>query len=344
VDSSGQFLSPSAAAERLGVSTKALRLYERRELMAPARTGAGWRVYGPDDMARAEVILGLRQLGLGLTQIARFLAADATDLDEVLAGHQAALEDRIRQFGSAIARTRQLRSRLARRRRTDIPDLSRLSLPTAEITVAFDLPWPWGGERFELRDIRALNFIVGPLGSGKTRLAEQLAKALPDAAFVGLKRAADDAVAAQARMSADHSLRSRVAQTMDRLVKEGAAASSALTALVAVLECQETAILVIDMIEQRLDQTTQVALIAHLRRRQPGSRPLFMLTRSSAILDLAIAGPDEAIIFCPANHSPPIRVAPCPGSPGYEAVATCLASPEVRARTEGVIARRPEAV
>lgn len=343
MDSSGQFLSPSAAAERLGVSTKALRLYERRGLMAPARTGAGWRVYGPYDMARAEAILGLSQLGLGLTQIARFLAADAKDLDEALAGHQAALEDRIHQFGSAIARTRQLRSRLARRRRTDIPDLSRLLPPTAEIAVAFDLPWPWGGERFELRDIRALNFIVGPLGSGKTRLAEQLAKALPDAAFVGLKRAADDAVAARARMSADHSLRSRVAQTMDRLVKEGAAASSALTALVAVLECQETAILVIDMIEQGLDRPTQVALIAHLRRRQPGSRPLFMLTRSSAILDLAVAGPDEAIIFCPANHSPPIRVAPCPGTPGYEAVATCLASPEVRARTEGVIARRPEA-
>ncbi|WP_183028742.1 hypothetical protein [Variovorax sp. UMC13] len=29
--------------------------------------------------------------------------------------------------------------------------------------------------------------------------------------------------------------------------------------------------------------------------------------------------------------------------PGYEAVATCLAAPEVRARTEGVIAWRPPA-
>jgi hypothetical protein len=54
--------------------------------------------------------------------------------------------------------------------------------------------------------------------------------------------------------------------------------------------------------------------------------------------------PDEAIIFCPANHSPPMRVAPYPGAPGYEAVASCLASPEVRARTEGVIAWRPAAV
>ena len=73
-----------------------------------------------------------------------------------------------------------------------------------------------------------------------------------------------------------------------------------------------------------------------------GARPLFLLTRSSAILDLAAMGPDEAIIFCPANHSPPISVAPYPGAAGYEAVATCLASPDVRARTEGVIAWRPE--
>jgi hypothetical protein len=64
------------------------------------------------------------------------------------------------------------------------------------------------------------------------------------------------------------------------------------------------------------------------------------MTRSSAILDLAAMGADEAIILCPANHSPPSRVVPYPGTPGYEAVATCLATPEVRARTEGVIAWR----
>ena len=31
--------------------------------------------------------------------------------------------------------------------------------------------------------------------------------------------------------------------------------------------------------------------------------------RSCAILDLAAVGPDEAIILCPANHSPPSPVA-----------------------------------
>jgi hypothetical protein len=65
------------------------------------------------------------------------------------------------------------------------------------------------------------------------------------------------------------------------------------------------------------------------------------MTRSTAILDLAEVGSNETILYCPANHSPPIQVAPTPGSPGYEAVATCLASPEVRARTAGVTAQRP---
>jgi hypothetical protein len=82
-------------------------------------------------------------------------------------------------------------------------------------------------------------------------------------------------------------------------------------------------------------------LIIHLRRRGPAARPLFFLTRSSAILDLDCVGPDEAIILCPANHSPPSRVIPCPGSPGFEAVATCLAAPDVRARTAGMVAHLP---
>ncbi len=68
--------------------------------------------------------------------------------------------------------------------------------------------------------------------------------------------------------------------------------------------------------------------------------PFFVMTRSNSILDLDAIGADETILFCPANHSPPVRVAPLPGTPGYEALVSCLATPEVRARTEGVIAVR----
>jgi hypothetical protein len=214
--------------------------------------------------------------------------------------------------------------------------------PDAGVSVAFDLPWPWGGERFELPEVQPLNYIIGPLGSGKTRLARRLAETLPDARFVGLERLADGGAAAWARLDADAALKPRVDNVLAWLVEDGAAVSDALVALLVELEADGPAILVVDMVEQGLDQAAQEALIAHLRRRGPGARRLFLMTRSSAILDLAAVGPDEAIILCPANHSPPTRVVPYPGAPGYEAVATALASPEVRARTAGVIAWRQE--
>jgi DNA-binding transcriptional MerR regulator len=95
VSDSAQFLNPSAAAQRLGVSAKALRLYEQRGLVAPRRTAAGWRVYGPDEMARAAEIVALRALGFSLSQILRVLADDPRGLEPALAAHQAILEGRI---------------------------------------------------------------------------------------------------------------------------------------------------------------------------------------------------------------------------------------------------------
>ncbi|TAJ89220.1 MerR family transcriptional regulator [Reyranella sp.] len=338
---SGPFLNPSEAAKRLGVSIKALRLWEQRGLVTPVRTAAGWRAYGTAEMVRAGEVAALRALGLSLAEIARVQGGDADALEPALARHQAALEARGRDLAGTVAKVRQLRADLARGRAPEAGELVRLLQSAAEIEVAFDLPWPWGGERFELSDIRALSYIIGPLGSGKTRLAMRLAETLPDAAFIGLDRMADGGAAARVRLDADPALKARVDRTMAWLIEDGASPSDALTTLLVPLEAETPAVLVIDMVEQGLDQATQEALIAHLRRRGSKERPLFLMTRSSSILDLAEVGADEAILLCPANHSPPMRVSPYPGAPGYEAVATCLAPPDVRARTEGVIAWRP---
>ena len=340
MNSAARFLSPSEAARQLGISTKALRLYEQRGLMTPGRTSAGWRAYGPAELACAADIVELRALGLSLREIGRVLEGDARTFDRTLANHTAALEDRMRQLGDTISKVSRLRADLGRGEVPPARDLIRLLKP-ADVSVAFDLPWPWGGERFELRDVRSLNYIVGPLGSGKTRLAKRLAASLPDATFVGLDRLTNDGVAPRASLDADPALKSRVETSLAEIENDGGTRSAALLALLAALQSERSAILVIDMLEQGLDAATQEALINHLRRRAPTARPLFFLTRSNAILDLDCVGAGEAIILCPANHSPPSRVVPCPGSPGYEAVATCLASPEVRARTDGMMAHWP---
>jgi len=342
VSSSAQFLSPSEAARRLGISAKALRLYEQRGLIAPGRTAAGWRAYGPDEMARVAEIAALRELGLSLAQVARVLEGDPKSLEPALAAHQAALEGRVHQLVDAVDKVRRLRADLTGGPAPAASELARLLRPASSFSVAFDLPWPWGGERFELQDIRALNYIVGPLGSGKTRLAQRIAETLPGAAFLALDRLADGGAAARAHLDRDPGLNSRVDQTLAWLVEDGATISEALVCLLTGLEMEGPTVLVIDMLEQGLDKATQEALIARLRRRGSGSPPLFFLTRSGSILDLDAVGDDESIILCPANHSPPTIVRPYPGFPGFEAVATCLASPEVRARTEGVIAWRPQ--
>jgi DNA-binding transcriptional MerR regulator len=348
VTASARFLAPSEAARRLGISVKALRLYEERGLLAPARTAAGWRAYGPDTMTRAAEIVALRDLGFSLAQVTRVLRGDAFSLAPMLAAQEARLEGEARRLAEILEQIRALRAAAAKGEalpKSEEPALAALSRrrrATTELRVGFELPWPWGGERFELAEIPPLTYIIGPLGSGKTRFAERLAEALPGAAFFGLDRVAQGSAAALARLEADPALKARVDRSLAALVEDGATASRALAALLAGLETKEPAFLVIDMLEQDLDERTQKALIATLRARPTGARPLFLLTRSRVILDLSSIGPEEAIILCPANHSPPMRVAPYPDAPGYDSVVTCLASPEVRARTEGVIAWRPK--
>lgn len=334
------FLSPAEAASRLGVSAKALRLYEQRGLVVPDRTSAGWRVYGPAEMARAEQIVALRRFGLSLAQVEKALTGDQKSLLQALATHQAALEDQLQHISGAVEKVRGLRADLVSGKRSSAQDVT--DLLTAHPGVAFDLPWPWGGERFVLPVIKPINYIIGPLGSGKTRLAKRLTEAMPDARFLALDRMDNGGETLLAQLADDAALQSRVDSALVWLKEDGATASPALTVLLAYLEAAGTAPLVVDMVEQGLDRSTQAALIAYLRNRGLAGRPLFLMTRSSSIVDLDAVGNDEAILFCPANHSPPSRVLPFAGAPGYEAVATCLATPEVRARSAGMVAVLPQ--
>lgn len=89
-DDPGAFLSVAETCRRLGLTARALRLYERKGLVAPRRTAAGWRVYGPEEIARLHKITALKSLGFPLAWI-KALLDGGVDLDRVLALQEEAL-------------------------------------------------------------------------------------------------------------------------------------------------------------------------------------------------------------------------------------------------------------
>lgn len=333
-------LLATQAARQLGVSIKALRLYEQWGLLQPARTASGYRRYDPPTLRMARNVVALRSAGLSLAQIAR-LARHTEDDDadlasQVLVQRQEALQGQFQQLQIAGERLRALRQDLAEARwRVDIAALPGSTRASSSTTLSFNLPWPWAGELFSLTTNNSLVYLVGPLGSGKTRLALQLAEVLPEAVFLPQNRLETPPTqCASGHMSSAE--RERVDQHLAALRQAGATDDAALRLLWCAIEREGGRHpLVIDMIEQGLTQASQEALMPLLRARA-GQRPapIFAMTRSSSILDLPRVGAGEAILLCPANHACPFFVTPVPGAFGHETLTTCLSTPVARARLE----------
>lgn len=328
-------LNVSEAAGRLGVTAKALRLYEQKGLIKPGRSTAGYRVYRQQDMASAAHIVALRALGLSLAQITDVLAGDARSLASALAAHEASLAEGMHRMADQVERVRQVRASLAQGTLPDAADIAGALDEFPAMRLSFALPWPWGGERFDIPDVHPLNYIVGPLGSGKTVLAQCIADAVAGGVFVD---ATQPAHAGHAE-STEPGLNRRIEEALAWLIEDGAVPSPMLTYLLRFLESTVPSMLVIDSMEEHLDAASQEALMRYVRKIvNRDRRRLFLITRSTAILDLDAVGADEAIYFCPANHRAPRRVMPYRGAAGHESVDACLAPPAVRARTHGMIA------
>jgi MerR family transcriptional regulator, thiopeptide resistance regulator len=127
-------LSPAETAKRFGISIKALRLYEQRGLLQPLRaangsTGAAWRVYGPDQIARLHQILTLKRLGLSLGQIGELLVGQDA-LDPILAVQERALTEDSERITRALTLIRKARARLASGEVLSIDDLATLTRET----------------------------------------------------------------------------------------------------------------------------------------------------------------------------------------------------------------------
>ncbi len=88
----------SVAAELAGVHPQTLRIYERKGLVAPARTGGGSRRYSPADIELLARIQDLTNEGLNLVGVHRVLALEARvkELEARLENQKAQAADEVK--------------------------------------------------------------------------------------------------------------------------------------------------------------------------------------------------------------------------------------------------------
>ncbi len=107
----------SVAAELAGVHPQTLRIYERRGLLDPARTGGGSRRYSERDIQRLRRIHELTQSGLNLAGVKAVM-----ELEDEVARLRGQLTQMAREAQEAIERThRQYRRDLVPVERSPMP-------------------------------------------------------------------------------------------------------------------------------------------------------------------------------------------------------------------------------
>ncbi len=117
----GPGLTISQMAEKFGVTPRALRFYESKRLLKPAREGRG-RVYSAADQHHVALILKGRKLGFTIAEIGQMIAAEegqgspqALKLTREKCVEQIAhLENQLRETNEALAELRRMHLSLAR--------------------------------------------------------------------------------------------------------------------------------------------------------------------------------------------------------------------------------------
>lgn len=80
IASKDDWITAAECAQRVGLSVRALRHYERCGLIAPRRTEKQWRLYGAAEIVRLNEILALKALGFRLSEIRALLTGIPADL------------------------------------------------------------------------------------------------------------------------------------------------------------------------------------------------------------------------------------------------------------------------
>lgn len=113
-------LDIAEVSRRTRLSSRALRFYEARGLLAPLRTASGRRHYGPGELARLHQILALKRAGLTLAQVQKLLARGPLDLAQLIEAQLSELTDQASAIDKARALLTTVMSRVERSEPIDV--------------------------------------------------------------------------------------------------------------------------------------------------------------------------------------------------------------------------------
>lgn len=104
----------AAVVRATGLTSRALRFYEGRGLVAPLRTASGRRMFGRSDLLRLHRIVTLKRAGFSLAQIEKLLNDRPIDLAPLLRAQIAALDEQAEGLAQARAHLATALSRIDR--------------------------------------------------------------------------------------------------------------------------------------------------------------------------------------------------------------------------------------
>lgn len=115
IDDKDTHLTISEMAERFDVTYRALRFYQQKGLLSPARRGTT-RLYRPRDVAHMKIIMEAKRIGLGLADVREILSVFHKDgverqnviVIEKLQNQEKLLETQYSQISNQLKETRLL--------------------------------------------------------------------------------------------------------------------------------------------------------------------------------------------------------------------------------------------
>lgn len=120
-----------------GLTSRALRFYEARGLVAPLRTFSGRRLYGPRELERINQIVALKRAGLTLSQIERLTSGRSLDLAALIDVQLQALDTKKEELEEARALLLTVKSRIDRGEPVDAATFCSL-IANEELTMTKD--------------------------------------------------------------------------------------------------------------------------------------------------------------------------------------------------------------